>query len=159
MGDIPVFEANVNFQYVTIEGETYFNDATKMKGVVNYQIPQTAIAKSAEGIFGAKIETNPTMVRFVWKGGLAGAGALSILAMTPKNKIEIPGVMEQRKFKEYASPNVSYNTSYSSMVSRKEIEVTHQVKADRAAFKLKTQQALNEYLSAVVDAFIANSNG
>jgi hypothetical protein len=158
LGDIPVFEANVNFQYVTIEGKTYFNDATRMKGKVNYQIPQKAIAKSAEGFFGAKIETSPTLVRFVWKGGAAGLGALSILAIAPKKKIEIPGVMEEKKFKEYASPNISYNTSYSSIVSRKEIEVTHIVKADREAFKTKTQQALNEYLTAVVDSFIENAN-
>jgi hypothetical protein len=158
LGDIPIFEANVNFQYVTIEGDTYFNDATRMKGTVNYQIPDKAVAQSAEGFFGAKIETSPTLVRFVWKGGAAGLGALTILSIAPKKKIEIPGVIEQKKFKQYASPNASYSTSYSSIVSRKEIEVTHQVKADREAFRAKTQQALNEYLTAVVDSFIASAN-
>ena len=161
LGDIPVLEANVNFQYVTISGTTYINDATKLKGVVNYEIPPSAIAQSAEGIFGSKIETNPTSVRVVWKGGAAGAGALAMIALTPKKGIAIPGVLEEKKFKEYASPNVNYNNSFAPIViqDRKEITVSHQVKADREAYIKKTQQALNEYLSIVVDSFIANANG
>jgi hypothetical protein len=159
LGDIPVFEANVSFQFVTIEGSSsLITDATKMKGVVNYQMPEAAIAKSAEGIFGAKVETSSVNERIVWKGGAAGMGALTILSYFPKGKIEIPGVVEEKKFKEYVTPNVNYQTSYSGIVfqTNKELEVSHQVKADRAAFKAKTQQALNEYLSLMVDNFIAN---
>ncbi len=159
LGDIPVFEANISFQFVTIEGSSsLLTDATKMKGTVNYQMPETAIAQSAEGIFGSKIETSPVVARIVWKGGLNGAGANSILSYSPKGKIEIPGVVEEKKFKEYVSPDRSFVTSYSGIIftKNKELEVSHKVKADRAAFKSKTQQALNEYLDLVVDNFIAN---
>jgi len=45
-----------------------------------------------------------------------------------------------------------------SYTNNKELEVSHQVKADPAAFKAKTQQALNEYLNLVVDNFIASLN-
>jgi hypothetical protein len=161
MGDIPVFEANISFQFVTIEGNSsYVTDATKMKGVVNYQLPESAIAKSAEGIFGSKIEVSPVVARIVWKGGAAGLGALTILHYSPKGGVEIPGVMEEKKFKEYVTPDVSYNTTYQGVAytNDKEMEVSHQVKADPVAFKAKTQQALNEYLSLVVDNFIANLN-
>ena len=113
MGDIPVFEANISFQFVTIEGNSsYVTDATKMKGVVNYQLPESAIAKSAEGIFGSKIEVSPVVARIVWKGGMNGAGANTILSYSPKGGVEIPGVMEQKKFKEYVTPDRSYNTTY-----------------------------------------------
>ncbi len=162
LGDIPVFETNVSFQFVTIEGSSSMvTEASRMKGVVNYQIPETAIAKSSEGIFGGKIETAQVMTRVVWKGGAKGMGAGTIMAFSPKGEIEIPGVVEQKKFKEYVTPGVSYNTSYSGIVytNKKELEVSHQVKADREAFKSKTQQALNEYLAYVVDQFIANLNG
>jgi hypothetical protein len=161
LGDIPVFETNVSFQFVTIEGSSsLLTDATKMKGVVEYQMPESAIAKSAEGFFGGKIETSRVVNRVVWKGGAAGLGALTILQNSPKNKIEIPGVMEEKKFKEYVTPDRNYSTSYSGIVYRnnKELEVSHQVKADRAAYKAKTQQALNEFLSITVDNFIANIN-
>ncbi|WP_339866631.1 hypothetical protein [uncultured Algoriphagus sp.] len=161
LGDIPVFEANVSFQFVTIEGNSsYVTDATKMKGVVEYQMPEVAIAKSAEGILGSKIETNRANVRVVWKGGMNGAGANTILSFTPKGGVEIPGVMEEKKFKEYVAPDVSYNTTYAGVAytNDKEVQVSHQVKADPVAYKAKTQQALNEYLSLVVDKFIANLN-
>ena len=159
LGDIPVFEANISFQFVTIEGNSsYVTDATKMKGVVEYQIPEVAIAKSAEGFFGSKIETSRVAARVVWKGGMNGSGANTILSYSPKGKIEIPGVMEEKKFKEYVSPDVSYNTTFNGVAytNDKEVEVSHQVKADPAAYKAKTQQALNEYLSMVVDNFIAS---
>ncbi|TXE11196.1 hypothetical protein [Algoriphagus aquimarinus] len=161
LGDIPVFEANICFQFVTIEGNSsYVTDATKMKGVVQYQMPEVAIAKSAEGIFGSKIETSRVAARVVWKGGMNGAGANTILSYSPKGGIEIPGVMEEKKFKEYVTPDRSYNTTYAGVAytNDKELEVSHQVKADRAAYKTKTQQALNEYLSLVVDNFIASLN-
>jgi len=161
LGDIPVFEANVSFQFVTIEGNSsYVTDATKMKGVVNYQLPASAIAKSTEGIFGSKIEVSPVVARVVWKGGAAGLGALSILSYSPKSGVEIPGVMEVKKFKEYVTPDRSYNATYAgiSYTNNKELEVSHQVKADPEAYKEKTQQALNEYLSLVVDNFIASLN-
>lgn len=161
MGDIPVFEANISFQFVTIEGRSsYVTDATKMKGVVDYQLPEAAIAKSAEGIFGSKIEVSPVVARIVWKGGMTGAGANTILSYSPKGSVEIPGVVEQKKFTEYVSPDRSYNTSYSGIVYTrdKELEVSHQVKADREAFKTKTQQALDEYLDVVVEKFIASLN-
>lgn len=161
LGDIPVFEANICFQFVTIEGHSSLvTDATKMKGVVEYQIPEVAIAKSAEGFFGAKIETARVSSRVVWKGGAAGLGALSILNYTPKGKIEIPGVMDEKKFKEYVTPDRSYNVTYAgvSYTNDKELEVSHQVKADPEAYKKKTQQALNEYLGLVVDKFIASIN-
>jgi len=161
LGDIPVFESDISFQFVTIDGSTMINDATKMKGVVNYQIPDAAMAQSAEGIFGSKIEISPVVTRVVWKGGAAGAGARTIMAVSPKKRIEIPGVMEQKKFKEYVSPDRSYNTSYSGIVfsHNKELEVSHKVKADREAYRQKTQQALNEYLEYVVNQFIENLNG
>ncbi|HNP19699.1 MAG TPA: hypothetical protein PKL31_14775 [Fulvivirga sp.] len=162
LGDIPVFETNVSFQFVTIEGSSSLvTDASRMKGVVNYQMPESAIAKSAEGFFGGKIEVAPVMTRVVWKGGASGLGATTIMAFSPKKKIEIPGVVEQKKFKEYVTPDRNYSTSYSGIVynNKKELEVSHQVKADREAFKTKTQQALNEYLGQVVDQFIANLNG
>jgi hypothetical protein len=161
MGDIPVFEANISFQFVTIEGNSsYVTDATKMKGVVNYQLPESAIAKSAEGVFGSKIEVSPVVARIVWKGGMNGSGANTILSYSPNGGVEIPGVMEEKKFKEYVTPDVSYNTTYQGVAytNDKELEVSHQVKADPAAFKAKTQQALNEYLSLVVDNFIASLN-
>lgn len=161
MGDIPVFEANISFQFVTIEGNSsYVTDATKMKGVVDYQLPESAIAKSAEGIFGSKIEVSPVVARIVWKGGMNGAGANSILSYSPKGSVQIPGVLEQKKFKEYVTPDRSYNTTYAgvSYTNNKELEVSHQVKADPVAFKEKTQQALNEFLSLVVDNFIASLN-
>jgi hypothetical protein len=159
LGDIPVFEANISFQFVTIEGNSsYVTDATKMKGVVEYQIPEVAIAQSAEGFLGAKMETSRVAARVVWKGGMNGSGANAILSYSPKGKVEIPGVMEEKKFKEYVAPSMSYNTTYAgvSYTNDKEIEVSHQVKADRAAYKAKTQQALNEYLTLVVDNFIAS---
>jgi hypothetical protein len=159
LGDIPVFEANISFQFVTIEGNSsYVTDATKMKGVVQYQIPEVAIAKSAEGLLGSKIETSRIAARIVWKGGMNGSGANTILSYSPKGGIEIPGVMEEKKFKEYVAPDVSYNTTYNGVAytNDKELEVSHQVKADRAAYKAKTQQALNEYLSMVVDNFLAS---
>lgn len=161
LGDIPVFEANISFQFVTIEGNSsYVTDATKMKGTVNYQLPESAIAKSAEGVFGSKIEVSPVVARIVWKGGMNGAGANSILSYSPKGGVEIPGVMEEKKFKEYVTPDRSYNTNWAgvSYTNDKELEVSHQVKADPEAFKAKTQQALNEYLSLVVDNFIASLN-
>jgi hypothetical protein len=39
-----------------------------------------------------------------------------------------------------------------------ELEVSHQVKADRAAYKAKTQQAINEFLSITIDNFISSLN-
>ena len=161
LGDIPVFEANVSFQFVTIEGNSsYVTEATKMKGVVNYQLPESASAQSAEGIFGSKMEISPVLARIVWKGGMNGAGANSILHYSPKGGVEISGVMEEKKFKEYVAPNVSYNTNYAgvSYINDKELEVSHQVKADPQVYKEKTQQALNEFLSLVVDKFIASLN-
>lgn len=161
MGDIPVFEANISFQFVTIEGNSsYVTDATKMKGVVNYQLPESAIAKSAEGVFGSKIQVSPVVARIVWKGGMNGSGANTILSYSPKGGVQIPGVMEDKKFKEYVTPDRSYNATYAgvSYTNDKELEVSHQVKADPVAYKEKTQQALNEYLSLVVDNFIASLN-
>lgn len=160
LGDIPVFEANVNFQYVTIEGKTMINSATQLKGVVNYEMPPAAIGQSATGVFGSKVESVPTSARFVWKGGAPGAGAMSIVYLYPKKAVDIPGVVEKKKFKEYTS-NSNYMGSFGAMLisDRKDVKVSHQVKADRAAYIEKTQQTLNEYLSMVVDAFIANANG
>jgi len=158
LGDIPVFETNVSFQFVTIDGSS-FAGAAKMKGKVDYVLAATGIGTSAEGIFGSKIETSPTISRVVWKGGAAGAGALSIVQVSPKKDIPIEGVVEKKKFKEYVNAGASYNPSYSSLVMSKEIEVSHQVKADREAYKAKTLQALNEYLDMVVEKFIENANG
>jgi hypothetical protein len=111
-------------------------------------------------VFGSKIEVSSVVARIVWKGGMNGSGANTILSYSPNGGVEIPGVMEEKKFKEYVTPDVSYNTTYQGVAytNDKELEVSHQVKADPAAFKAKTQQALNEYLSLVVDNFIASLN-
>jgi hypothetical protein len=159
LGDIPVLEANVNFQFVTIDGNS-FAGASKMKGKVDFVLAATGVGTSTEGIFGSKVETSPTIERVVWKGGAAGAGALSIIQFSPKGDISIEGVVENKKFKEYVS-NSAYSPSYSSIVisDDKKIEVSHQVKADRAAYKEKALQALNEYLDHMIQKLITRANG
>ena len=159
LGDIPVLEANVSFQFVTIEGSS-FAGAAKMKGNVNFVLAATAIGTSSEGFFGSKIETSPSLERVVWKGGAVGAGALSIIQFSPKSDISIEGVVEQKKFKEYVSSN-SYKPSYANIVitQDKKIEVSHQVKADREAYKTKSLQALNEYLDQMIQKLLDSANG
>ncbi len=163
LGDIPVLEAAINFQFVVIEGNSFINEASKLKGTINYEIPPSAIAQSAEGILGGgTVKTSPTVARVVWKGGAAGAGALSMFSFTPKKSIDVPGVVESKKLKEYVSPSYNYNNNpYSPIVfsTKKELNVSHVVKADTEAFKTQTEKALNEYLDFLVDDFIAKSNG
>lgn len=163
VGDIPVLEANINFQFVTIEGNSFINEASKLKGIVSYEIPESAIAQSADGLLGnGSIATAPTIMRIIWKGGAPGAGALSNYTYIPKKGIEIPGVVESKKFKEYVSPSYNYNNNpYSSLVFsvKKDLDVSHVVKTDAKAYEEQTQQALNEYIDKVVDTFIENSKG
>ena len=128
-----------------------------MKGNVDFVLAATAIGTSSEGFFGSKIETSPTIERVVWKGGAVGAGALSIIQFSPKSDISIEGVVEQKKFKEYVSSN-SYKPSYANIVIT-QIEVSHQVKADRDAYKTKSLQALNEYLDQMIQKLIDSANG
>ncbi|MFQ3213023.1 MAG: hypothetical protein ACI9L9_002048 [Marivirga sp.] len=159
LGDLPVFEANVNFQFVTIDGNSFAN-AAKMKGKVDFVLAATGVGTSSEGIFGSKIETSPTIERVVWKGGAAGARALTIIQFSPKGDISIKGVVEDKKFKKYVS-NSAFGPFYSSIVIflDKKIEVSHQVKADRAAYKEKALQALNEYLDQMIQKLIDSANG
>lgn len=159
LGDIPVLEASVNFQFVSIEGSS-FAGAAKMKGKVDFVLAATGVGTSAEGIFGSKMQTTPTIERVVWKGGAAGAGALSVIQFSPKDNISIEGVVESKKFKEYVS-NSAYQPSYAGIVLTKDkkIEVSHQVKADREAYKAKSLQALNEYLDQMIQKLIESSNG
>lgn len=91
----------------------------------------------------------------------AGGKTKAEMAFSSKGKIEIPSVVEKRKFKAYVTRGRSSATSYSGIIytNKKELEVSHQLKADLEAFQSKTQQALNEYLSHVVDQFIVTLNG
>lgn len=161
LGDIPVFEAAVNFQFVSLEGSSsYLVESSKMKGTVDYKLTATAVAQSSEGIFGGKIETAPSIVRIVWKGGAPGAGALAMVQVSPKGDISIPGVVEKKKFKEYVSAPTNYSNYYNGFltIDSKEVNVTHMVKADREAYISKTQEALDQYLDYVVTKFIDNAN-
>jgi hypothetical protein len=161
LGEIPVFESDVNFQFVRLEGSSsYLTESSKMKGTVDYQLVTSAVAQSSEGIFGAKMETVPSLIRIVWKGGAAGAGALAMVQVSPKSDISIPGAVENKKFKEYVTPSVNYLNYYNGFLSidGKEVRVTHMVKADRDAYVRKTEEALDQYLDYAVSKFIENAN-
>ncbi|MEQ8244571.1 hypothetical protein [Fulvivirga sp.] len=91
----------------------------------------------------------------------AGGKTKAEMAFSSKGKIEIPSVVEEGKFKEFIIRDRSSATSYSGIVYtiKRELGVSHQVKADLEAFQSKTQQVLNEYLSHLFDQFIVNLNG
>lgn len=122
-------------------GEKKLSEAPKKIYLNQFAINHQVLASSTEASAGGKTKAK--------------------MAFSQKGKIEIPGVMEKRKFKAYVTRGRSSATSYSGIVytNKKELEVSHQVKADREAFQSKTQQVLNEYLSHVVDQFIVNLNG
>ena len=145
-----VFEGVFNFQYVELDASSnYLMESSKVKAKVSFKMPATAVAQSQKGLLGqGHIATNPTMARFVYKGKAIGAGAESMISYSPKKDIEIPGVIEKKKFKEYtANPNQPYS-NYASLgiLVDKDVKVSHQVQADTEAYLKNAEEALNGYL-------------
>ncbi len=140
----------------------YLMESSKVKVKVDFKIPATAVAQSKKGWAGqGSLETSPTLARFVYEGRAPGLGAESIIAYSPKKDIDIPGVVEEKKFKEYtANPNQPYS-NYASLgiLVDKDVKVSHWVKADTEAYLAKAEKALNGYLDFMVEKLLDSSGG
>nr|WKN38811.1 hypothetical protein K4G66_08855 [Tunicatimonas sp. TK19036] len=161
LDDAVVFEGAFNFQYVELDASSnYLVESSKVKAKVNFKLPSSAIAQSEKGLLGQGSATSsPTLARFVYKGKAAGAGAESIIAYSPKKDIEIPGVIEKKKFKEYtANPNHPYSTpAYYGIMMEKDVKVSHRVQADTDAYLASAEESLNSYLDFMVDRLLESA--
>ncbi len=161
LDDAVVFEGVFNFQYVMLDASyNYLMESSKVKAKVNFEMPTVAAAQSKEGWAGqGSGETSPTLARFVYKGRAPGLGAESIIAYSPKKDIDIPGVIEEKKFKEYtANPNTPYSNSASlGILVDEEVKVSHWVQADTEAYLAKAEESLNGYLDFMVEKLLDSS--
>lgn len=158
VGNILIWNSEINFQYCRIEGNSFINDASKLKGTVKFIVPASAIAQSSEGFLGnGSIQTKQTSAKVVWKGRGKGAAAEAYINVIPKKDYEIEGVVEKKKFKEYVSPSPSvYTNAYFGILysNNKEVQVSHQVQADNAAYKEKALENLKKYIDTVLAAML-----
>ncbi|MEQ9439591.1 MAG: hypothetical protein RIG62_11115 [Cyclobacteriaceae bacterium] len=163
LDDAVVFEGAFNFQYVELDASSnYLVESTKVKAKVNFKMPASAVAQSEKGLLGqGSVATSPTIARFVYKGKAAGLGAESMIAYSPKKDIEIPGVIEKKKFKEYtANPNHPYSTpSYYGVMMEKDVKVSHRVQADTEAYLKSAEESLNAYLDFMLERFLESAAG
>ena len=141
LGNVPVIDFGMNISFANIVEDRKGGGASELVGE-----------------FG--LGAYPYKSTIGWKGNGKLGNLESSITLSPKNykPFEIDGVIPREKIKKRAEGD--YRTDWGSGIvyaQRKDITITNPVKADRATYKAKVTQALDDYLNIFISQLIDNS--